>query len=168
MGNDLFAFVGTYTRLGSEGVYTLRMNGDTGELTKVSAASGIENPSFVALDPSNEHLYAVGEVSSFDGAGAVTSFSVNSVTGELTQINQQSTGGPGPCHLMVDSTDSLVIATNYSPISSSTKALRLTPAARKRHTHTRSTSTSRTRTPTCATSAWTRCLSTTSTTRTEN
>ena len=113
MANDLFAFVGTYTRLGSEGVYTLRMDGDTGELTRVSVATGIENPSFVALDPSNEHLYAVGEVSNFGGAGAVTSFSVNSATGELTQINQKSTGGPGPCHLMVDSTDSLVIVTNY-------------------------------------------------------
>lgn len=114
MANDLFAFVGTYTQLGAEGVYTLRMNGNTGELTQVSVATGIENPSFVALDPSNEHLYAVGEVSNFDGAGAITSFSVNSATGELTQLNQKSTGGPGPCHLMVDSTDSLVIVTNYS------------------------------------------------------
>ena len=113
MGNDLFVFVGTYTNSGSKGVYTLRMNGDTGELTEVSAISGIENPSFVALDPSNEHLYVVGEVSDVDGAGAITSFSVNSATGELTRINQRSTGGPGPCHLMVDSTDSLVIVTNY-------------------------------------------------------
>ncbi len=113
MGNDLFAFVGTYTNTGSKGIYTLRMNGDTGELTEVSAASGVENPSFVALGPSNTHLYAVGEVDDFDGAGAIASFSVNSATGELTEINQQSTGGPGPCHLMVDSTGSLVIVTNY-------------------------------------------------------
>ena len=113
MGNDLFVFVGTYTNSGSKGVYTLRLNGDTGELTEVSAISGIENPSFVALDPSNEHLYAVGEVSNFGGSGGVTSFNVNQETGELTQLNQQSTGGPGPCHLMVDSTDSLVIVTNY-------------------------------------------------------
>lgn len=42
MANDLFAFIGTYTRLGSEGVYTLRMNGDTGELTQVSVATGLE------------------------------------------------------------------------------------------------------------------------------
>ena len=114
MVNDLFAFVGTYTNSGSKGVYTLRMNGDTGELKEISTVSGIENPSFLALDPSNEHLYAVGEVSDFDGAGAVTSFSVDPATGVLTQINQQSTGGPGPCHLAVDSTDSLVIVTNYS------------------------------------------------------
>jgi 6-phosphogluconolactonase len=114
MSNDLFAFIGTYTRMGSEGVYTLRLNGETGELTQVSVATGIKNPSFVALDPSNEHLYAVGEVSNFDGSGGITAFSVNKDTGVLTQINQQSTGGPGPCHLMVDSTDSLVIVTNYS------------------------------------------------------
>ena len=53
MSNDLFAFVGTYTRLGSEGIYTLRMHGDTGDLEQVSVATGIENPSFLALDPSN-------------------------------------------------------------------------------------------------------------------
>lgn len=113
MANDLFAFIGTYTRLGSEGVYTLRMNGDTGELTQVSVATGLENPSFVALDPSGEHLYAVSETSAFDGSGGITAFGVNADSGELTQINQVSTGGPGPCHLMIDSTDSLAIVTNY-------------------------------------------------------
>ena len=114
MTNDQFAFIGTYTRLGSEGIYTLRLNGETGELTQVSVATGLENPSFVALDPSGDHLYAVSETSAFNGSGGITAFSVNRSTGELTQINQQSTGGPGPCHLMVDSTDSMVIVTNYS------------------------------------------------------
>ncbi len=114
MANDQFAFIGTYTRLGSEGVYTLRLNGETGELTQESVATGLENPSFVALDPSGDHLYAVSETSAFNGSGGITAFNVNRATGELTQINQQSTGGPGPCHLMVDATDSLVIVTNYS------------------------------------------------------
>jgi len=113
MSNDLFAFVGTYTSMGSEGIYTLRLNGETGELTQVSVATGLENPSWVGLDPSNEHLYAVSENDGLDGSGAITAYSVNASTGELTKINQQSTGGPGPCHLMVDSTDSLVIVTNY-------------------------------------------------------
>jgi len=114
MSNDQFAFIGTYTRLGSEGLYTLRFNGETGELTHVSVATGLENPSFVALDSSGEHLYAVSEANAFNGSGGVTAFNVNRATGELTQINQQSTGGPGPCHLMVDATDSMVIVTNYS------------------------------------------------------
>ncbi len=114
MSNDQFAFIGTYTRLGSEGIYTLRLDGETGELMHVSVATGLDNPSFVALDPSGDHLYAVSESSSFCGSGGVTAFSVNRSTGELTQINQQSTGGPGPCHLMVDATDSMVIVTNYA------------------------------------------------------
>ena len=57
MSADQFAFIGTYTRLGSEGIYTLRLNGNTGELKQVSVATGLENPSFVALDPTGEHLY---------------------------------------------------------------------------------------------------------------
>jgi 6-phosphogluconolactonase len=114
MAQDQLAFVGTYTRLGSEGIYTLRLNGETGELTHVSVAVGLENPSFVTLDSSGDHLYAVSESSGFNGSGGISAFSVNKSTGELTQINQQSTGGPGPCHLMVDSTDSMVIVTNYA------------------------------------------------------
>jgi len=114
LSNDQFAFIGTYTRLGSEGVYTLRLNGETGELTQLSVATGLENPSFVALDPSGDHLYAVSESSGFDGSGGITAFNVNRSTGELTQINQQSTGGPGPCHLMIDETDSVAIVTNYA------------------------------------------------------
>jgi len=114
MSSDQFAFIGTYTRLGSEGVYTLRLNGDTGELTQLSVATGLENPSFVALDPTGDHLYAVSESNGFNGSGGITAFSVNRSTGELTQINQQSTGGPGPCHLMIDDTDSVAIVTNYA------------------------------------------------------
>jgi len=114
MSKDLFAFVGTYTRLGSEGIYTLRMNAETGEVTKVSTATGLENPSFVALDPTNDHLYAISETSAFNGSGGITAFSINKETGGLTQINQQSTQGPGPCHLVVDATDSSVVVANYA------------------------------------------------------
>ncbi|MQG88302.1 MAG: lactonase family protein [SAR202 cluster bacterium] len=114
MSNDQLAFIGTYTRLGSEGIYTLRLDGNTGELRQISVAKGLENPSFVALDSSGDHLYAVSESSSFNGAGGITSFNVNRSTGELCKINERSTGGPGPCHLMVDATDSMVIVTNYA------------------------------------------------------
>ena len=114
MSNDQLAFIGTYTRLGSEGIYTLRLDGNTGELRQISVAKGLENPSFVALDPSGDHLYAVSESSSFNGAGGITAFNVNRSTGELSKINERSTGGPGPCHLMVDATDSMVIVTNYA------------------------------------------------------
>jgi len=113
MASDQFAFIGTYTRLGAEGIYTLRLNGETGELTQVSVVTGLEDPSFVTLDSSGDHLYAISETSSFDGSGGIAAFNVNKDTGELTQINKVSTGGPGPCHLMVDSTDSMVIVTNY-------------------------------------------------------
>ena len=54
-------FIGTYTSSTSEGIYTYRMNSDTGELTKFTSIKS-ENPSFLTLDRSKRFLYAVNEL----------------------------------------------------------------------------------------------------------
>lgn len=105
------AFVGTYTGGGSEGIYTLRMDPQTGALQQVGVTSGIENPSFLALHPSMGYLYAVQET---QDSHAVVAFAVNRETGALAEIGRQSSGGAHPCHLTIDPTGSLVIVANYS------------------------------------------------------
>ena len=55
MANDLTLFVGTYTRQGSAGIYTGLMNPATGTIDVRHITTGIENPSFVAVDPTGEH-----------------------------------------------------------------------------------------------------------------
>ncbi len=112
MANDLTLFVGTYTRQGSAGIYTGLMNPATGAIDVRHITTGIENPSFVAVDPTGEHLYSVCETSDPTTHGAITAFEING-DGSLRELNRQSTGGPGPCHLAVDATDQLVIAANY-------------------------------------------------------
>lgn len=115
MGNDrMWVFVGTYTQGDSEGIYVLQMDLETGKLEKKSVVAS-ENPSFVAVHPSGEFLYAVNEVSKFQGksAGAVSSFAFDASSGKLMSLNQQSSGGPGPCHLVVDKTGSCVVTANY-------------------------------------------------------
>jgi len=114
-GNDrMWVFVGTYTQGDSEGIYVLQLDLETGKLTKKSVVAS-ENPSFVAIHPSGEFLYAVNEVSKFNGksAGAVSSLAFDASSGKLTPLNQQSSGGPGPCHLVVDKTGSCVVTANY-------------------------------------------------------
>ncbi|MCZ6634053.1 MAG: lactonase family protein [bacterium] len=118
---EQFVFVGTYTRkeapdLGvSEGVYVYRLDLDTGALEHVSTAAGVPDPSYVALDPSGEHLYAANELNEYDGVpgGAVSAFAFDRRTGVLTFLNRLATGGGLPCHLMVDQTDSCVLVANY-------------------------------------------------------
>ena len=114
-GNDkMWVFVGTYTQGDSEGIYVLQLDLETGKLTKKSVVVS-ENPSFVAIHPSGEFLYAVNEVSKFKGksAGAVSSFAFDASSGKLTPLNQQSSKGPGPCHLVVNKTGSCVVTANY-------------------------------------------------------
>lgn len=110
-----FLFVGTYTRTTSEGIYVYRMDNSTGVLERVAVTGGIKNPTFLALSPDNSHLYAVAEINEHCGrpTGAVYSYSVSPDSGDLAYVNQQSSGGPGPCHLTVDATGAHVIVANY-------------------------------------------------------
>lgn len=113
---DRLVYVGTYTHKGtSEGIYIYRLAMATGELTPVGVAGGVQNPSFLALDPQYQHLYAVNETMEFDGqpGGGVSAFAVDSQTGALTFINSQRTHGGAPCHVSVDQTGRFVYVANY-------------------------------------------------------
>lgn len=110
-------YVGTYTggNTGSEGIYLLELNPATGSLESKGLAGKIVSPSFLAIHPSRKYLYSVNEVGDFGGkpAGAVTSFSIDPSSGSLKQINQESSVGSGPCHLVVDASGKNVLVANY-------------------------------------------------------
>ena len=107
-------FIGTYTSSTSEGIYTYRMNSDTGELTKFTSIKS-ENPSFLTLDRSRRFLYAVNEVAEFEGkpSGAVSAYSIDR-TGTLKSLNQQPSMGADPCHLSVDRRRTSLLVANYT------------------------------------------------------
>jgi 6-phosphogluconolactonase len=112
---ELLVYVGTYTGGKSQGIYTFRMNLDTGELTPAGITTGVKNPSFLAIHPSRKYLYAVSEVSDSEGrpTGGVTAFAIDAASCKLTPINSQSSEGAGPCHLVVDRTGKNVLVANY-------------------------------------------------------
>ena len=114
-GDTLYLYVGTYTTGDSEGIYVYRMHPATGALELTSTADAGENPSFLAIHPQSRYLYAVNEVSEFEGkpAGSVSSFAIDQASGELTFLNRKSSVGEGPCHLIVEDTGRFVLAANY-------------------------------------------------------
>lgn len=101
--------VGTYSKRGSEGIYTYRLDSKTGALAFVSVAKGIENPSFLAIAPGRRFVYAVAE----NDKGSVAAYRFDAKTGQLTPLNTQSSEGVWPCHLEVDQTGKWCIAGNY-------------------------------------------------------
>ncbi len=108
-------YFGTYTGPNSKGIYVSKLDPATGQLSTPELAAEVSSPSFVALHPSRRFLYAVNEVSNFNGkkTGAVSAFSIDAKSGKLKLLNQQPSGGDGPCHLMVDSTGKNVLVANY-------------------------------------------------------
>jgi 6-phosphogluconolactonase len=108
-------YIGTYTGNSSKGIYAFRFDEASGALTPVGLVAGTKSPSFLALSPNRKFLYAVNEISSFDGekAGSVTAFSIDAQSGKLTTLNAKSSKGDGPCHLAVDATGRFVAVANY-------------------------------------------------------
>ena len=110
-----WVFFGTYTVKESKGIYRSEIDLATGKLSPPQLAAEVASPSFLAIHPTNKYLYAVGEVDNFAGkkAGAVYAFSLDASTGELKLLNRQSSGGAGPCHLVVDRAGKNVLVANY-------------------------------------------------------
>ncbi len=113
--SQVFVYVGTYTQKESKGIYLLQLDTRNGKLTPIGVAAEVKNPSFLAIHPDRRHLYAVGELESFNGkpAGAVSAFQIDPKTRKLTLLNQQSSVGGGPCHLSVDKEGKNVLVANY-------------------------------------------------------
>lgn len=114
----VWVFVGTYTKTKtpSEGIYRLEFNTKTGELVSQGAAAKLENPSFLAVHPSGQLLYAVNELGEFQGAkgGGVSALSLNPATGALKLLNQEPTDGGAPCFVVVDNQGLNILVANYS------------------------------------------------------
>lgn len=118
--NEAVFFVGTYTKKEGhvdgqgKGVYVYSMNKNTGALTYRSVSDSVVNPSYLAVHPNGEHVYAVNE---YDGGGngfaSVSSFEFDRSTLSLNLLNQVSSVGEYPCYLSIDNTGQFVLVANY-------------------------------------------------------
>lgn len=122
MTDTALVYIGTYTQQlphvhgTAEGIYVCRLDRATGALERLSAAGGVLNPSFVALDAARRHLYAVQELGEYAGqpGGAASAFAIDERTGALTLLNHQPTHGAHPCFASVDASGRWLLVANYS------------------------------------------------------
>ena len=113
---DYLVYIGTYTRgSDSEGIYRMRLDTATGEMTDLQVAAKALNPSFLAVRPDKSALYAVSEIGQLDGrpTGGLAAFAIDPRTGNLTPLNVQPTGGTGPCYVTTDRAGKIVLVANY-------------------------------------------------------
>src|ERR1700731_3001598 len=115
--SQYLAFIGTYTsKTESKGIYSFHFDSSTGGLTSVAVAATTQDPSFLTVATNEKSLYAVNELSEFDGkkSGAVTSYSLDPKSGKLTQLNQVRSGGADPCYISFDQTGKYLLVANYT------------------------------------------------------
>jgi 6-phosphogluconolactonase len=114
-----FAYVGTYTLPvdgsgNGKGIYLCEVDSLSGELKSVKLAAETPSPSWLALHPSGKYLYAVNEITTYEGnSGSVTAFAIDGQTRELRALNTVSSGGAGPAHMSVDATGKFAFVANY-------------------------------------------------------
>ncbi|MEV0321441.1 lactonase family protein [Streptomyces sp. NPDC050658] len=117
-GEGRRAYIGSFTAAGGLGVIAAAVDPDSGALTVLGATDSVADPSYLALSPAGDTLYAVSETAD----GAVAAYRVDggtpSPTGPPVLI-----GGSGPTHLSVHAGH--VLTANYG--SGSVSALPVCP-----------------------------------------
>ncbi|WBO86228.1 lactonase family protein [Hymenobacter yonginensis] len=112
---DYLVYVGTYAKAEADSIFLYRLNATTGALTRLRAEKGGPNPTYIALDTKRQHLYAANEVDEFQGAksGFVSAFAIDRRTGGLMLLNQQLSGGGGPCYVSIAGSNQATLVANY-------------------------------------------------------
>ncbi len=111
MTQKIKLYFGTYTDGSpSVGIYYAELDRATGRFDKLILAAQSENPGFVAIHPQNNFLYAVQSGES----GKVKAFSIDSKTKQLEFLNEQPSGGDGPCHISLDHEGKYLLVANYA------------------------------------------------------
>lgn len=112
-GESVDLWIGTG---GNHGLYHCTLDDDAGQLTTPQLASDkMAGPGFLAMHPSGEVLYAVGNV---DGRPSVGAWRIGSKQGDeqsvaLEWIGSVDIGDAGPCHVSVSPDGRMLLTAQY-------------------------------------------------------
>ena len=102
------AYIGTYTKATSEGIYLVELS-EEGKVLEFRNVAKVDNPTYLALSNDNKYLYSVSRV---DGKGAVTSFEVEE-NGDLKELTSVAQEGNPPCYVELNSEKNTLLSANY-------------------------------------------------------
>lgn len=102
-----YAWVGTYNPNG-EGLYRFTVDGKTGELRDKALVSSLPNVAQLTVSQDGKTLYAASEVEK----GVVQAWRI-AASGELSELNQVTSGGAGPVYLSLTPDGRHLLVANY-------------------------------------------------------
>lgn len=116
MSAALLIFVGTYTPKdgASRGIYTVRLDPQTGALSPAELAAETPNPTFLAWRPDGKILYALGPGDDPSGkvSGGAVAFAFDAATTRLTPFGGRGAGDP-TTHLAITADGRMLLTVAY-------------------------------------------------------
>lgn len=110
-------YIGSYGTAEESTIHVCTFDETTGELAILQRLSGLENASYLTLNPSGGSLYAASETEVTGDArgGSVASFEIDKATGLLKSTgNRLLTYGAHPCYISTDKAGQVLLAANYT------------------------------------------------------
>lgn len=113
LSQSTLAFVGSYADASSAGLYVCQYDAENGSLKLLQSVEGLQNPTFLDLDPDNRRLYVLSEDKSADGARLGTAVAFTIQQDSLEFLNLQRTVNAGTCHIQLDRSRRCLIVSSY-------------------------------------------------------
>jgi 6-phosphogluconolactonase len=109
-------YAGTFSNPGEQGLFVVQFNRATESMEIVQRLEGKASPSFLALHPNKQFLYAVQREGLEAGGkhGSVAAYAIDPTTGHLTWLNEVSSEGQDPCHTSISPGGKFAFVANYS------------------------------------------------------
>ncbi|EKQ53419.1 MULTISPECIES: beta-propeller fold lactonase family protein [unclassified Clostridium] len=108
--NKIIAFIGTYTKNKSRGIYKIIFNSSSGCIEEINLAYEIENPTYLSIDKERHIIYSACKIGEKAG---VASFKYLHGENHLNLINYMLLEEKQPCHISINNHKQLLISSNY-------------------------------------------------------
>jgi len=113
--NTYRVYLGTTAENDRCGIYMATLDLHTGTLSSPVRVSQSVRPGFIEIHPDGKYLYATDAGGNFSGnmTGAVSAYRIQEEDGSLIDLNTQSSGGAGPCHVSIGPRGKYLLVANY-------------------------------------------------------
>lgn len=111
----LLVFTGSYSEASDPGIHVYALSEQAGELRLLSETSGVKNPTFLHVDTEHLRVYAIGEMTTAEGAkaGEVLAYAIHPEQGELTLMNRTQSAIAPTCHVQTDPQHQYLLISSY-------------------------------------------------------
>lgn len=115
VAQDNLVFFGTHSAGPQKGISVAHFNSETGVLTKPELVVEAPAPAYFILHPDGKHLYVCNSNDFAKGytGQTISAYRIDPKNGNLTLLNQQSSGGADPSFNWMDASQRFVLVANY-------------------------------------------------------